>query len=889
MNPNFPILALAFVLALPVAALAAESDAAAWTVYITNDNCPDYTWGLTEEQTRQAFADIVRGHLDEMNRTDTQPSENRDRYNMAVAQEALCFVEKYPERKDELVRRIKEGSIFVSPYLCNSLWGFASTEQTIRTLYPARRLEREWGIPKIEWAEHIEEPSLPWGTATILAGCGIRWLSNPFYNYDSTFSQLKNPPLFIHEGPDGSLLRVVMDPWASNKASYTQGARVLKNPQALLTEWLPHYRSLGAAYPLKVILASGTHGDISPGSGGAARGFAEAIANYNAAPGADARGAEPAAGAAGQPGTGAAGQSGLKYPAAPAAGSPPRSSTRDPRPSLVNAMLPMFCGAVDEAQARAPFLPTVRGCFGHSWDAWPVSLAKYAADMREGERQFLAAEALLAVVGRTRPELLEATRADRRRAEWCWAMLSDHAWNGTNERNQRHNADLRRRWAEEIHAASGRLLERASAPADIVSTASHVSAFNSLSVPQTGLVRTAVPAADFKSAWDREKSIDFQVIEEGGRCMLCFAARDVPGFGVRVIGLGDEPQPGRPGDLRATSTELEGPFYRLTVDPQTGGLASLVHKASGADLIAPGRRTLGQTVYFGAAEHTPQGGRSEVVAAGPVLARLKTSGSAGPVRVTTFITLYADLDRVDVEVRIEKPVTTAQERLCQVFPVMREGAVVRVETPGAVIRPRPQPEGDLLPGADVRRLAVQGFVDVSMPDGPGVTLVPLDAFLLRLDQEPLTFEALGNDQNYKEVCKDQNGVTEFRFRYVLCGHGGPYEQARAVAWSRAAAAGLTVAEGFSALGGVAPPAGIDPARAVALCLKPADDPAEGGVILRLWETAGKAGPLAVKVSGYKRVIQTDLLERDLRELSVEDGAVNVDLRPHGLAAVRLLP
>ena len=46
-----------------------------WTIYITNDNCPDYTWGFTEDQTRQAFADIVRGHLDEMARTDDWPPE----------------------------------------------------------------------------------------------------------------------------------------------------------------------------------------------------------------------------------------------------------------------------------------------------------------------------------------------------------------------------------------------------------------------------------------------------------------------------------------------------------------------------------------------------------------------------------------------------------------------------------------------------------------------------------------------------------------------------------------------------------------------------------------------------------------------------------------------
>ena len=131
-----------------------------WTIYIANDNCPDYTWGFIEEQTRQAFADIVRAHLDEMNRTDTEQPENQNRYNMAVMQETLCFVERYPDRKEELIRRIKDWCVFVSPYLCNSLWASQSAEGMIRTFYPFRRLEREWGIAT-DAAHHIEMPLLP--------------------------------------------------------------------------------------------------------------------------------------------------------------------------------------------------------------------------------------------------------------------------------------------------------------------------------------------------------------------------------------------------------------------------------------------------------------------------------------------------------------------------------------------------------------------------------------------------------------------------------------------------------------------------------------------------------------------------------------------------------
>ncbi|MBI4604236.1 MAG: hypothetical protein HY721_19935, partial [Planctomycetes bacterium] len=224
----------------------------------------------------------------------------------------------------------------------------------------------------------------PLGDRLDLVGCGIRWVAVAFLGYDSTFGGLECPPLFVLEGPDGGRVRVAMDRWASGRSSYTQGAAVLSKPEAIEQEWLPRFASLGAEYPLRAVLASGTHGDISPGSGGQARGFAGAIARWKARPGAPAR--------------------------------------------LVNATLPQFCRAADEAEARAPFLKALRGCFSHSWDLWPVSLARHAAAMREGERRFLAAEALLAAAALAGAPAGEAARARRERAEWCWAMLADHAW-----------------------------------------------------------------------------------------------------------------------------------------------------------------------------------------------------------------------------------------------------------------------------------------------------------------------------------------------------------------------------------------------------------------------------------------------------------------------------
>ncbi len=368
--------------------------------------------------------------------------------------------------------------------------------------------------------------------------------------------------------------------------------------------------------------------------------------------------------------------------------------------------------------------------------------------------------------------------------------------------------------------------------------------------------------------------------------------------------------------MSTSAAGLESPFYRLSLDSRTGGVASLVHKASGRELCTAGSGGLGQTVFFDGKEHTLENVKTEVVAEGPVLARMKIMGTVADIEIINYMTLYAELDQVDFDLGVHKPVTTKEQRLCHVFPVVQEGAELRIETPGAVIRPRPQPQGDLLPGADARRFAVQGFVDASAPDGVGVTIAPLDAFALRLDLGPLTFEALGNDQNYREVTQDQDGVTDFRFRYVLRGHTGGYRNTETVAWSRSAATPL-----LSVLGSVPkermshPAIGLDPSRAIATCLKPADGDSSGGFILRLWETAGKSDPVRIGLTGYSRAVQTDLLERDVgatprgrpgqaqggdpkRDESrlgtrpaptITDGHIEARVNPNGLSSIRLLP
>jgi len=806
---------------------------------IANDTCPDVTWGYTEAQTRQAFADLIAAHLDEMTRTDAGPPESRNHYNVMAFVEVQAFQEKYPGRTEELLRRAREGRVCLGPFLCNTLWGFQSVEGALRAFYPASRFAREHGLP-LEVANHTELPSLPWGMATLLAGCGFRWTSVPFLDYDCTFKGLRNPPLFRLEGPDGSEVHVILDAWASRKANYMQGGWLLQDPKRIVGEWLPHYAGLGSAWPLAVTYASGTHSDIQPNSGRQARGFAEAIAAYNAA------GTNPV--------------------------------------TLVNGTLAQFCREVDAAEAASPFLPRLRGCFGHAWELWPVSLANIVAALRQNERDFLAAESLVALASLQEPALAARTRPERERAEWCWAMLGDHAWNGTDVANKRHNAALRRGWAEQLARTSQALQQESWRAMGFEPNADYLTVFNPLSFTNDILVTVEPPAAA-----TGVHGVASSLRIEPDQRQLSFVAPRVPPFGFREFRF----ETGRPTltvapPWAASSNTLEGPFYRLRVDLQSGGLASLVHQASGQELLVGGSgRTLGQTVFFDGQEHTLTDVRCESRLDG-CAGELRVTGRIGDIQVTNRITLYAALDRVDFDEQIEKPPTTNEQRLLHFFPVGDNTRDLRIETTAAVLRPTPQPDGDLLPGADTRRFAVQGFVDYSPAGRVGVTIAPLDAYALRLDQGALAFEALGNDQNWKEVTRDQDGERHFRFRYSLRAHPAGWDQAAALAWSRSVAAPLVAAAGrLPAVWLDRAHLAVDPALALVTCFKPADDARPGRMMVRVWKTAASSGPVTLYAPGFRRARAADLLEREGGELAYGDGQASCAVSALGFAGVLL--
>ena len=200
------------------------------------------------------------------------------------------------------------------------------------------------------------------------------------------------------------------------------------------------------------------------------------------------------------------------------------------------------------------------------------------------------------------------------------------------------------------------------------------------------------------------------------RCVS--SRRKCPASGSARGSLSNKPRRASPRrGSQATETLLESPFYRLVPDAKTGGIASLVHVASGKELIAAGQnRTLCQTVYFDGQERLLDN------------VRRRAAGRRTGLRAASHFGHGAGHDRREPRDRLRptrpgrfrsarrEAASGKEERLCHVFPLLGKDATLRAASSGAVVRPRPQPAGDLLPGADTRRFAVQEFVNVARDD-----------------------------------------------------------------------------------------------------------------------------------------------------------------------------
>ncbi|MBW4696631.1 MAG: alpha-mannosidase [Aphanocapsa lilacina HA4352-LM1] len=433
-------------------------------------------------------------------------------------------------------------------------------------------------------------------------------------------------------------------------------------------------------------------------------------------------------------------------------------------------------------------------------------------------------------------------------------------------------------------------LRALAAQADTQGAGLPVVVFNSLATPRDAPV--ALPAPDNLRgaqlvAVDRTgKSVPIQAEGE----WLHFWAAGVPGIGHKVFWL-------RPADAPAPAMAgLENAYLRVEVDPRTGDLASIFDKRTGRETLnGPGNqlqffKDAGQ--YWDAWNIDPDYEKHPLEA--PTLVALQTV-EQGPVRTvvrvvrrfrqSTFeqdLILYREAPHLEIANRVDW-----QERHVFVkaaFPLAVRSEQATYEIPFATI------ERSTLRDTPARKaqweVPALRWADVADARS-GVSLLNDSKYghdARRTDTGTLLRLSLLRGPEWPDPKAD---LGEHAFRYALYPHPGDWRTAATVQ------AGLDLNTPLHALPETAHPGTLPESflqlnnpQVVVAAWKQAED--GKGWILRLYESQGRPAAARLRLAiPVRSVVKTDLLERPIAALAVQDGQASLQLGPYEIQTIRV--
>jgi hypothetical protein len=277
-----------------------------------------------------------------------------------------------------------------------------------------------------------------------------------------------------------------------------------------------------------------------------------------------------------------------------------------------------------------------------------------------------------------------------------------------------------------------------------------------------------------------------------------------------------------------------------------------------------------------------------------LVARLESSASNTP-RIATEIILFDGQKRIEITNRLQKTPPTTGEWGYFAFPFAMSQPQFRYEIQNGVVNPA----RDTLPGGSREWQTVQHWAAVEQDDVTAA-IVPLDAPLISFGdiiryRWPKEFGMRGATI-FSHVLQRPGAATDLTFRYVVTSGRrlSPGALSR-IGWDAMSPFEWNELTREDKVGN--PPRRLNAAQAsflemdhtgvVLLTWKRAED--GRGSILRFVETNGR--PAAVKVStpllNIERAWLANSVEQNQSPLEVSSGRVSFEMRPFGLATVRI--
>jgi alpha-mannosidase len=831
-------------------------------LFIANDDHTDFMWTAKEDEYDSAIVQMLDYYLRQIDSTQSFQSDFQARFNCDAAYWMRAY-EKYrsPAQFNRLVDAISSGHISVPLNYLVSTYGAQPTEAVIRGMYPAGRLQQQYNID-FPMAVAMENQTLPLGLSSLWAGAGARYswrgvcacasrLSRPQLRY-------RQHQLYRYTGQDSR--SVIMKWYNSGARNMLPGGyaemRGTRNPDEPLKEMA------------KVVEALDRMTDSSNIS-----------SNYPYS----------VAGAFGY------GWDNLATYTSPYFITTAKNLTTATRSVRVSDEVDFF----RTIENSYPNLPAETVSYGNEWDLYSPSMQEPTAGVRRAIEKLRSAEALYTLAALQNKTFGKSFSAQRQQTWEAYGKYWEHNWTADGPVSRQDRADWQLRLSQQISAYSDTLLKLSGAELAKLIPVGRFKRFyvaNPLSWIRNDVAdieyngRLSVKVIDVSTGREAKS----QLVTKGSRRYLRVFAEAVPSVGFKVFDI----IPSSPVKHKSAAEFKGGYFsnsrYRIHLSP-SGAITSLFDKKAGKELV----KSIGGKYFndLGAADIN-NGQALLVENAGPVSVTL-LARSKDPIDHTVRVTLFAGIERIDIEDSIQENFGDVKT---WAFSVNLDKPSTHHEELGAILLVKKQKEGGDYANQNARYdwQTFNHFADLS-DQHSGLTLSNLDCSFFKLgnstpdslysEASQLNALAGGQIDRYKKNGGDsivmgiynQNNQQDFQYHFAITTHEALFDPLNAMRFSLEHQNPFTshwvsgeqpVYPGYFSLLQISDP------RVLLWSIKPSEDGIEKGVMVRAWNLDKLTAKPSIQFNyPFASVWQTTHLERNLQQLPVSKKTFMIKFEP----------
>jgi alpha-mannosidase len=478
-----------------------------------------------------------------------------------------------PDARQQFFEHVRDGSIVIPPEFANQHTGNASWEGLARSFYGQHRLTRENKLPVADAAQIVDVPAYTWAYASVLHDAGIKYFvaaSNSWRAPVMLLGRWNEKSPFYWEGPDGG--RVLM--WYSR--AYLQAHTLFGGPWRMesIRDSLPVFLQAYTRpdYTASTVIIFGTQLENTP----LTKEQSEIVSSFS-----------------------------HEY-------AWPKFEF-----STVHSAMQRI-----EHEWKGSF-PVFRGDFGPYWEDGYGSDAAHTAIHRENQHRIRTAEIMGAAVSSIDPRV----RPDKAMLDDAWRnelLYDEHTWTyvGATTQPEHHQSEEQialkgarvARARDDISESIQR--EWAQLEALVKTKDNSIAVFNSLNWPRSGIVETDLPDGATLVDPSTGAGVPMEILGKGkgiplpgfgpGNVRVRFLAAAIPAVGYKLYIC-------KPITKETVAAEeikgnvLENEFYRVTLDPSSGSIASVFDKQLGHELVdSKSPYKFGQYLYVSGGDSYPE-------------------------------------------------------------------------------------------------------------------------------------------------------------------------------------------------------------------------------------------------------------------------------------------